>query len=523
MSMRVPEREGSKRAAWDMEDLRDGGFKTPRGNSHTPSPSTMSPLAMLSFTDSAARRRKTFPDVAAPRWAGSAYIEETTEEWKRRQEEVERYRQLIRESHYLQTGLSPDKNDDVFSEKHTVRNGYRSPSLVSSSSRLRQRRGLEEMNGGLHRPAPSKWGMASPSTFHSNNCKFSSSHILFPSESSSDLYSASSSDAKREIFESQLPHSGTHHSEREGSSAQYEQSVHSALSLLSSIQLKDTSKLEVEEEESEQEEPLGDKSAKEIRQLLGVKDPHRLILGREPRLTKSDYVELLDILDESKDEDEMLSRIDSQFVIRKKMFAIRDGEWLNDEIVNTGVGYIRHRTQEEGRLKVWVTNSFFMNSLYYNERQYKYGNVRRWTRRAKIDITELDRVVVPINLGSVHWICACIFLKDKEIVSYDSMGRSTRYPELQVLRRWVSDETADKKGESNRWDTSSWTLRAADPEVVPQQHNGCDCGVFMYCICRSLALGQPFDFSQKDMAYERRNLVLQLVRHYRKLQDEKKA
>jgi Ulp1 family protease len=203
------------------------------------------------------------------------------------------------------------------------------------------------------------------------------------------------------------------------------------------------------------------------------------------------------------------------------MFAILDGEWLNDEIVNTGVGYIRHMTQEHGRLKVWVTNSFFMNSLYYNEQKYKYSNVRRWTRRAKVDITDLDRVVVPINLGSVHWICACIFLKDKEIVSYDSMARSTRYPELKCLQQWVSDETADKKGENNRWDTSSWTLRAANAEDVPQQHNGCDCGIFMYCICRSLALGQPFDFTQKDMAFERRNLALQLVRHYRKLLQKK--
>lgn len=45
---------------------------------------------------------------------------------------------------------------------------------------------------------------------------------------------------------------------------------------------------------------------------------------------------------------------------------------------------------------------------------------------------------------------------------------------------------------------------------IPQQTNGYDCGVFMCQYALYLALGKPFDFTQRDMSTIRRRMALEI-------------
>ena len=60
-------------------------------------------------------------------------------------------------------------------------------------------------------------------------------------------------------------------------------------------------------------------------------------------------------------------------------------------------------------------------------------------------------------------------------------------------------------------DTSDWT-EVAFKGRTPQQQNGHDCGVFMTRTADYVARDGLLDFSQADMTYFRRRMVLEILR-----------
>ena len=56
----------------------------------------------------------------------------------------------------------------------------------------------------------------------------------------------------------------------------------------------------------------------------------------------------------------------------------------------------------------------------------------------------------------------------------------------------------------------NWTLSHADN--IPLQRNNYDCGLFVLKYAQYLAHNEPFDFSQDDMDYFRRRMVIEIVR-----------
>ena len=84
------------------------------------------------------------------------------------------------------------------------------------------------------------------------------------------------------------------------------------------------------------------------------------------------------------------------------------------------------------------SKSYFCQKL----QQQGHSGVKRWTR--KIDIFDVDRIVIPIHLG-VHWTCAALLMEQKKVIYLDSMGGTNedcRRTLLDYLRkehklRWV--------------------------------------------------------------------------------------
>lgn len=179
---------------------------------------------------------------------------------------------------------------------------------------------------------------------------------------------------------------------------------------------------------------------------------------------------------------------------RSDVRRLRPGQWLNDEIIN----FYMNLLLEVANCKVHFFNTFWYPLLSSGG----YNRVKSWTRR--VDLFTFDKVIVPIHLGN-HWCLSVINLRDKQLEYYDSLNGSERC--FALFREYLAAEHLAKK--NAKLDMSSWK-NIAD-RTAPQQHNGYDCGVFTCQFARCSAQDLPFDFSQENMSYLRRRMVVELL------------
>ncbi|KAG8751681.1 Smt3-specific protease, partial [Serendipita sp. 396] len=229
-----------------------------------------------------------------------------------------------------------------------------------------------------------------------------------------------------------------------------------------------------------------------------------------------------------------LAKAAREQVSAQDLSRLRPSQWLNDEIINFYGALISERaakfevesaeknntpavnghSKEQGKSrstsddgnpwKVHIFNTFFMSKL--QELGYDKARLNKWTK--KIDIFGKDLVLIPCNLGNSHWTCAAINFRQKRIEYYDSMG--TDRPSIrQALRTYLEKEHMDKK--SSPFDFDGWVDYFG--EDGPQQENGYDCGVFVCQTMENLSRGVslPFDFTQKNMSYLRRRMILEIT------------
>lgn len=78
------------------------------------------------------------------------------------------------------------------------------------------------------------------------------------------------------------------------------------------------------------------------------------------------------------------------------------------------------------------------------------------------------------------------------------------------MRSYLDKEHRDKKGGAP-FNFDGWTEFFADDG--PQQENGYDCGVFVCQTMENLSRGVPvpFDFTQHNMPYLRRRMILEIA------------
>ncbi|RHY39933.1 hypothetical protein DYB34_003700 [Aphanomyces astaci] len=169
-------------------------------------------------------------------------------------------------------------------------------------------------------------------------------------------------------------------------------------------------------------------------------------------------------------------------VSRTLLQCLLPATWLNDEV----------RHAHDRHLKSHYFNSFFFAKV--SEGGYNYVNVRRWTR--KIDIFAMDKIFVPVNIRN-----------EKRIQYFDSMAGAGSQC-LEVLLKYLHDESQHKK--NTPFDATGWEL-VGTTDDTPQQDNSFDCGVFTCMFADYLSLDRPLTFSQRDMKFYRRRMVLRMV------------
>lgn len=193
---------------------------------------------------------------------------------------------------------------------------------------------------------------------------------------------------------------------------------------------------------------------------------------------------------------------------RRDITTLRDGCWLNDEVINFYMQLLKQRDAllceaDPSRLPNRFMNSFFVHKLIDAESKYVYSNVRRWTK--SFDVFQSDKIFFPVNLSNTHWTLAVIHMKERYIAYYDSMaGSGSKY--LKALLQWVQDEHKDKKGSD--LDVSEWKLVPCEAEATPQQLNGVDCGVFTTMFADFISDALPLmSFQQMHIPLFRRKIA----------------
>ena len=179
--------------------------------------------------------------------------------------------------------------------------------------------------------------------------------------------------------------------------------------------------------------------------------------------------------------------------------------WLNDDIILASlqhcIDYALERAHHrEGKIPVYHTfNSFFYGKLAKNQ------DVSRWTKKAKIDGTNLlkvECVFIPVHDKS-HWTLLVVWPKKRLVEYFDSYG-GNHTPYTHNVLTWLQKEL------ENKFIMSEWTALS---RPNPQQYNAVDCGVFVLTTAKMVMLGWDPEkaYTQSDMVQQRRNIAAELL------------
>ena len=181
------------------------------------------------------------------------------------------------------------------------------------------------------------------------------------------------------------------------------------------------------------------------------------------------------------DVEKIVARCGTDTVQRGSMQTLKPGIWLNDEIIHQFYNLLPIRDKQlcmkhpTTRHRTYFGKSFFITKIlneYHPDKdgQYEYKNVASWSKNVPgEDIFNLDKIILPINIGNMHWIVAVIFMRKKRIEIFDSFGSDgIRY--LHTLFRHIQDEHQDKK-QTALPDINGWKLIPTQKKT-PRQRNG---------------------------------------------------
>jgi len=201
--------------------------------------------------------------------------------------------------------------------------------------------------------------------------------------------------------------------------------------------------------------------------------------------------------------------------------------WLNDELLNSVVALINHRDDQfriaavadgaalpTGRSSIAprtrMLNSFFFSTLAPHPSHYYYDRVRKWGVKAGVELEDVDKIIVPVNIGMRHWVLVAIDVGNQLFCFYDSITTADRSGVVDTLRRWLNDELRSRLGDAAvaRWVVDSWAVRV-DP-AWPRQTDGGSCGVFSVVAADCFSVDAPLLFSQQDIPTLRVRLAIAL-------------
>lgn len=192
----------------------------------------------------------------------------------------------------------------------------------------------------------------------------------------------------------------------------------------------------------------------------------------------------------------------TQDLLRK----IYENHWINDEVIDFFMKMFQERDDKLSSKKKKRGSHFyscyFLHLLLYNG--YDYSNVETWAKQ--FNIFEKDKIFCPINLNNSHWGLVVIFVQEKKIIYYDSMGiKGNEY--LVGALRYMENEASIY---GHEFDCDEWELISYD-RGLPTQENSYDCGVFVIMYADYISSGLPLTFTQHHVDLFRKKMCLHIL------------
>ncbi|KAJ3032714.1 hypothetical protein HDV00_007190 [Rhizophlyctis rosea] len=201
-------------------------------------------------------------------------------------------------------------------------------------------------------------------------------------------------------------------------------------------------------------------------------------------------------------------------LMRHDFRMLRPGRWLNDKVVDDYIKMISQRAKDEPlRYPDLFCYGTKLMEWYNKKADGDYMAVRTWNR--KNDIFAKDLVFIPYHCDGNHWILMVVRPKAKKLFYFDSL-KQQRSVEVDAVKRFLCDEFDDKKKANLVWakgnekpNPGEWTVHPA--RNIPRQCNTWDCGIYTILYAEYLSREERWDFHQRDIAYFRRRIAIELL------------
>ena len=234
---------------------------------------------------------------------------------------------------------------------------------------------------------------------------------------------------------------------------------------------------------------------------------------------------------------DVITTVDSAIgdvLTRNDFLALRPGVYVNDAIISAYFRLLRGRAAS-----VFMVTSHICPTLLYTQLTdggYSFDRVDVWndTCLGKLDFTEiyvvvknastdnylkrsdfsfmfiidgdifqLEKVFIPINRTLQHWLLAVVFMKERRVQLFDSLGDKKDYhaAQLAAIQKFLCDQYARSHAGDLLPNQDEWRYGHTTGELCCplQNETSMDCGIFVCLLVDFLQLGHPIAFRQEDI------------------------
>jgi Ulp1 family protease len=204
----------------------------------------------------------------------------------------------------------------------------------------------------------------------------------------------------------------------------------------------------------------------------------------------------------------LITKFNTDF-LQEHIQLLKPSAWLNDEVINFYMAMLQERSNLLKGECHFFASHFFTRLIGPERNQRDFRGVMSWSK--KFNVFSRDKVFIPVNIINNHWFLIVVHVQKKEIVSYDSFNNDHTFY-LDILMDWLLFEANDSSAMKKKVrkakppiNKTEWTLRK---EQVPQQHNTCDCGVFIIMFADFILENIPLTICEPDMLDFRLKIAL---------------
>jgi sentrin-specific protease 1 len=180
---------------------------------------------------------------------------------------------------------------------------------------------------------------------------------------------------------------------------------------------------------------------------------------------------------------------------------------------------LQKRSKQRDGKKEHFFNSFLVGKLLgidlkYASHGYNFKNVENYTgsKRMNVDLSKMEKVFFPTNVGNSHWYLIYADMARKEMHLYDSGIRfgtvEDRLHMMKAVSRYITDEL--RRRNTGSGDFSAW--RHIEHDECAQQIGPIDCGVFTVMNADFISNGSPLWFSQTHISHFRMKIASDIIR-----------